>query len=114
MGKLIVSTEAERKMLRIAANESLWAQREVARVFVYLEELETKIATGSEFWNIRDSASGVLESHATLRSGTPIWRLCPTHVHCIAVLIEQEGDLLVLDICNRAEIETVENGLINR
>jgi hypothetical protein len=101
-------------MLQIAEG-SLWAQREVARVVVYLEDFETKIAaTMSELWNVRDSASGVLQSRATLKNGTPLWRLCPTHVHCIALLAEQDEDLLVLDICNRAEIEAIERRLIDR
>jgi hypothetical protein len=113
MKTLLLSPEAEQKLLRIAEKDGLWAQREVARIYVYLEHLEIRLAKTSRFWNIQDSASGALESRATLRDGTPIWRLCPTHVHCIALLAEQDGDLLVLEVCNRAEIETIENELID-
>jgi hypothetical protein len=59
------------------------------------------------------SASGVLESVVTRTNGTPIWRLYPTHATCIALLTVQKGDLLVLAICNRAEVEVVEQTLIN-
>jgi hypothetical protein len=86
---------------------------EVAHLYGCLERLETKLATTSQFWNIQDSASGKLISRATLKDGTSIWRLCPTHSHCIALVVEQDGDLLVWDVCNRAEIETVENHLID-
>ena len=86
--------------------------KKVTRIFTNLKRLAQKLAR-TEFWNIEDSASGNIESHAALNDGTPIWRLCPTHVHCIALLVEQDGDLLVLEACTRAEIETVERQLID-
>jgi hypothetical protein len=113
MKQLLISSEAEQELLRIAENDGIWAQREVARLYVHLEHLEKTLARTSQFWNIQDAASGSLESCATLKDGTSIWRLCPTHVHCIALLVEQNGDLLVLEVCSRAEVETTENHLIN-
>jgi hypothetical protein len=100
-------------MLEIARS-SPQAQREVVRIYVYLEHLEIKLRERSlEFWSIRDSASGWLESCATLKDGTAIWRLYPTHVYCIAFLAERdELDLLVLDVSSRAEIEMTEARLI--
>jgi hypothetical protein len=110
MKTLLISTETRQKIIQIAKKGGLRAPREVARVYVYLENYQANL---TEFWNVRDSASGRLTSSATLRDGTPIWRLCPTHVHCIALLAEQDGDLLVLDVCSRAEIEEAESRLIN-
>jgi hypothetical protein len=112
--KLSISPEAERKLLRIATEDSIWAQREVARIYVCLTDLESRMAHSAEFWNIRDSASGNLTSCATLKDGTPVWRLCTTHVHCIALVAMQDDDLFVLELCSRAEIDSVERTLINR
>jgi hypothetical protein len=88
--------------------------RETARIFAYLRELESDIQDrriAQEFWNIRDSASGWLESCRTLPSGTPIWRLYPQHRHAIALLALQNGEICVLQICCRRELETVERAL---
>lgn len=106
MKNVIIPTEVCAKMLRIAES-NLQAHKETVRIYVYLEEIKS-----SDFWNVRDSASGELVSRSKLQDGTLIWRLYPTHVHCIAFLAEQNGDLLVLGVCNRAEIETVERQLI--
>jgi hypothetical protein len=109
---LIVSTEAEQTLARIAENDGVWAQREVAHICVNLEQLEFKFAQARLFWNVQGAATGNLVSYTTLPNGKPIWRLCPTHVHCIALLVVQEDDLLVLEVCNRAEINAVERQLI--
>ena len=113
--KLHITTEAEEALYRIAEEGDLLARHEVARVFSYLERLETKIADAAPaYWNIGDSASGVLTSHATLKNGTPIWRLYPTHVQCIALLAAQDGDLFVLEICSEAVVNTIELELHKR
>jgi len=109
MKNVRIRTEVREKLLLIAEHDL----KEATRVFVILEHLEIKLARTTDFWNIQDSASGNIESRATLKDGTPIWRLCPTHVHCIALLVMQDEDLLVLEVCNRAEIETVERRLID-
>jgi hypothetical protein len=112
MTTIVVPADVTEKMVWIARSNP-GAHREVVRVYVYLERLEMKLEQAPlEFWNIRDSASGWLESCATLNDGTPIWRLYPTHVHCIAFLAERDGDLLVLDVSSKAEVETTETQLI--
>jgi hypothetical protein len=111
--QVLVSDEAETELYRLAQEGSVWTQREVARTYVYLRYLNEKIAAAPDFWNIDGSATGFLQSFTTRRNGNPIWRLCPTHVSCIALLTVQDGDLLVLAICSRAEIETLEQTLIN-
>jgi hypothetical protein len=108
----IIKPEAVEYSCRIAEEGSFWAQREVARLFSCLKTLESKLARSVDFWNVGDSASGLLESHATLNDGTPVWRLCPTHYHCIALVAMHNGDLLVLEICSRAEIDSVERKLV--
>jgi hypothetical protein len=108
--RVLVSTDSDAQLCRIAREGNFLAQREVARVYVYLKYLQEK---STDFWNVGGSASGVLESVVTRTNGTPIWRLYPTHATCIALLTVQNGDLLVLAICNRAEVEAVEQSLIN-
>ena len=110
---IVVPPEVNEKMLGIARSNSR-AHREVIRIYVYLERLEIKLREASlEFWNVRDSASGWLEAGATLENGIPIWRLYPTHVHCVAFLAKQDDHLLVLDVSSRAEVEDTEAQLIN-
>jgi hypothetical protein len=111
--QILVSDEAERDLYRLAEDESYWVQKEAARTYVYLKHLGKKIATAPDFWNIDGSATGFLQSFTTRRNGNPIWRLCPTHVSCIGLLTVQDGDLLVLAFCNRADVETIEQTLIN-
>lgn len=111
--QVLVSVEAETELYRLAQEGSFWTQREVAHIYVYLRYLQEKIATAPDFWNIDGSATGYLQSFTTRRNGKPIWRLCPTHVSCIGLLTVQDGDLFVLAFCNRAEVETIEQTLVN-
>jgi hypothetical protein len=109
MQKLLISSEAHAKMVQVA-NSSVQGYAEVSHLFACLQEIELK---ASEFWNVGDSASGNLTSCATLKNGAPIWRLCPTQVHCIGLLVEeQDGVLWVLAVCSRAEIEKKEAELM--
>jgi hypothetical protein len=109
MKKLRISLKAEEGLYRLAKEGVLAARSEVARVYAYLERLERKMAADEPaFWNIPGSASGALTSRAKLKDGTPIWRLYPTHVHCIALLAIQDGDLFVLAVCREAEVKTIE------
>jgi len=107
---LRISTDAHTKLLRLAQGNPR-AQREVARVFAYLKSLGARLAKTTVYWNVDGSASGVLTSAATLQNGTPIWRLYPTHVHCIALLAMQDETLFVLDFCSKAEIKAIERKL---
>jgi hypothetical protein len=123
MSSLVIKVEIQQKLLRIANDEGFfdrlrtrfWSTSrrciEVASTIEHLDLLEATVPTNFAFWNVRWSASGLLESKAQLKSGKPIWRLCPSHVYCIALLAEQDDDLLVLDICNRAALRTVESRL---
>src|SRR5262249_30306605 len=108
-----VSTDAEKELYRIAEEGNAKARREVASVYVHLRHLEAYIVTKSDFWNVPGSASGFLESHIARTNGTPIWRLCPTHVSCIALLTVQDGNLLVLAISSRAKVTATEQSLLN-
>ncbi len=123
MLELTVSTKVNVLRISIEVNEKFVAislgggngLREVAKIYVCLEAIQRKIrSTQPEFWNVGYSASRILQSFATLKNGTPIWRLYPTHRYCIALLAELDGDIHVLDVCNKAEIRSVEHRLINR
>jgi hypothetical protein len=94
--------------VRIATEGGLRAQREVATLYNRLKILRSKIAKCADFWNVEDSASGNLRSCAILKDGTPVWRLCPAHAHCIALAVKMGDDLFVLEICSRDEIDSVE------
>jgi hypothetical protein len=105
---LRISIEVNEKFVGIAFGGGN-GLREVAKIYVCLEAIQCKIRnTHPEFWNVGYSASGILQSFATLKNGTPIWRLYPKHLYCIALLAELDGDIHVLDVCNRAEISSVE------
>ncbi len=110
MKKLYIKPNAEAALIRIAVSGDLKARSEVARVIATLRIFEEKLATTTDYWNIAHSASGKITSYATLRNGVPIWRLCPTHVHCICLLAMQDGDLHVLDVCSESDLVTIENG----
>ncbi|MGB6176448.1 MAG: hypothetical protein WBF43_08955 [Methylocella sp.] len=105
---LRISIEVNEKFVGIASGGGN-GLREVAKIYVCLEAIQCKIrSTHPEFWNVGYSASGILQSFATLKNGTPIWRLYPNHRYCIALLAELDGDIHVLDVCNKAEIGSVE------
>jgi hypothetical protein len=107
---LLIRAGAEKKILRIAEKNGYEGRREAARVFARLAKIaKTPVA----FWNIYGSASGDLHSVCAFKSGTVIWRLCPKHVYCIPLLAREGNDLLVLTICNQANIQRVERHLIN-
>jgi len=109
--RLILSHEAEVRMLEIARDGDLAARIEVARVFAHFEELEERFVRSPDYWNISQSASGHLTSQAVLRNGTPIWRLCPSHTHCIAILFKDGDTIFVRNVCNAAMIAELEGQL---
>lgn len=108
--KLRIKPSASAALIRIAKSGDLQARSEVARVIAFLRILEEKLASNPAYWNVAPSASGILTSYATLSNGTPIWRLCPSHVHCICLLAMRDADLHVLDICSASELSATENG----
>jgi hypothetical protein len=101
--------------LSVIGRQSDSRMREVARVFVYLKELEAELGDGRtslEFWNVRDSAAGLLESRCTLKSGASVWRLYPqTNKHAVVLLACLEGQIQVLAVCSRRSLEAVERRL---
>ena len=111
--RLLISTDAEKELYRIAEEGNAKARKEVASLYVHLRHLEKYIVTKADFWNVPGSASGLLELHITRANGTAIWRLCPTHISCIALLTVQDDNLLVLAISSRAEVTVTERSLID-
>jgi hypothetical protein len=111
---LRIDVGAKGKFVIAAKNGGLRGQEEVARAIAYLQFLEKKISSGVDFWNVSGSAKGILESGATLGSGRPIWRLYPTQIYCIPLLVAEGGDLHVVDVCSRADLERAESRLSNR
>jgi len=111
MAQVLISPEAEAFALRIAKKGGFRAQREVARLYSCLKRLKSKMKLSADFWNVEDSTSGILTSSATMLDGTPIWRLCPTHGHCVALIANIAGDLYVLEISSREDISKIERKL---
>ena len=111
MSQVLIKREAQNFALQLAETGSFRAQREVARLYSCLKRLESRMKRSADFWNVEYSASGILTSSATMRDGTPVWRLCPTNTHCIALIAKVNGDLCVLEICSRADIGTIERKL---
>src|SRR5271165_5788584 len=105
MTTLLIPDDVADKLVTLADTGDFQTRLEVAAVFAELKLLREKLG---DFWNIGASARGTLSSHATLESGTSIWRLCPTHTYCIALLTLLNGDLHVLDICSEAEVHAKE------
>jgi hypothetical protein len=110
MGKVIINRKADESAFRILQDQSLWSQEEVAKIYSRLLVLQEKITASIEFWNVEDSASGILESCHTV-NGTPVWRLCPPGNRYIALLAVYDDDLVVLDICQEANADAVEREL---
>jgi hypothetical protein len=120
MSELQITIEIQQKLISLANDNSFfgrlrarfWSSSrrciEVASTIEHLDILEQTVPTNFRFWNVAWAASGLLESKIQLRTGQPIWRLCPTHVHCIALLAEQGNDVYVLDVCSRAALQAVE------
>jgi hypothetical protein len=108
---LRIDVEAQAKFVIAAKSGGVRGQEEVARAIAYLQFLEKKIFFGLDFWNVSGSAKGILKSHATLRSGVPTWRLYPTHVFCIPLLVVQAQDLYVTDVCDKAGLSRAESRL---
>lgn len=114
MNKLFISTDAEAALISIADTGDLQARSEVARFIAILKFLKRKVGHTPDYWNVALSASGTLSSHATAKNGTSLWRLYPTHTHCIGVVAMQDGDLYVLNVCSEFEISSVERDYSNR
>lgn len=108
---VLVSSEIVEKLV-VIAKSSIRARSEVARLYAHLQDIEAKMSETREFWQIGLTAAGSLESRARLKSGVSILRLCPSNVHCVALLAEFDGTLKVLAVCRRSEIERVEAALI--
>jgi hypothetical protein len=112
VNKLRISTEAEAALVRIASHGDLKARTEVAHIIAKFKYFKDKMSRSPAYWNVGKSASGDLSSHATLKDGTSIWRLCQKHVHCIGLLAAMpDGDLYVLEICSKATVLVVEEEL---
>jgi hypothetical protein len=108
LGTLLIKAEFAEKLGQLARGNGR-ALSEAARVFAYLEAIHTRIRNGSvEFWNVGFSASGVISSQSRLKNGSLIWRLCPEHDYCIALLAEIDGDIRTLDVCGKEEVVAVE------
>jgi hypothetical protein len=112
MNTVLMRSEVAERALEIARTGNLRAQREVARTSSSLRYLASKMTNTATFWNIEGSASGLLTSCATLSDGTSLWRICPTHSHCIALVAVMNDDLHVLYFGSEAEIELTERKLV--
>lgn len=110
--RLIIPAEVSDALYRITLEGSERAQNEVAQVCSGLRLIRDDAWTMPDYWNVRVSALGLL-SYTTRANGSPIWRLCPAHVSCIALLTTQDDDLLVLGIYSRAEVEKTEQRLVH-
>jgi hypothetical protein len=110
---IVITAELGNELLGIARQGELHLH-EVARVFAYLRDLDELIREkriSLDFWNVSGSAAGTLESRHTLRDGTPIWRLYPQHRHAIALLMEKDGEICLIRVCGKRDLEEAERAL---
>lgn len=91
----------------MASSGNAAAQREVARVTSYFSSIHAAFSRSPSFWNIRFVMNGDVDYGPRLH-GCQLYRLCPGHQQCIALIIESGGELMVLDLCSSAELSSVE------
>jgi hypothetical protein len=106
--------DAKKAISRIARQSDSHLD-EATKIFCYARDLEDDLTHGRvsiDTWNVRDSASGWLESRCATRSGHSIWRLFyRQHEYAVALLAQVDGYICVLHVCGQDEVENAENAL---
>jgi hypothetical protein len=104
-----VPDDLAQKALKIAQGPNA-ALQEVARVTALLGQIDGAFRVSPSLWNIRYVMNGYVAYGPNLH-GCQLYRVCPGHQYCIAILVESGGKLEILDFCSSADLPTVETVL---
>jgi hypothetical protein len=110
--KIKLSPEVRAKLVAIAKkNED--ASKEVGNVFALLKFINAKNSSSTNHWEKFKNEDTRIISRATLKGGVAIFRLHEEHTHCIALLVENDKNLHVLDFCSREDLSATEIRVID-
>lgn len=111
--RVVFETEA-RAQLRTISMKCDYALAESTKVFGLLDQFERVSDPSSHYhWNSMKGNPSYLVSVSELRNKAPIWRLFPSNIHCIALLVERDGVIHVEAFCSSEDICEAEMKLID-
>lgn len=78
---------------------------EAIHLFSRLKEISARIASSPDGWNIRLVTMGVIVyARPSDESHSSVYFVCPSHLFCIAVIVQENGRWTVTEIGTREEV----------